>query len=75
MSTISAAGSGGYYPVQPTAPAQDDGLSAALREERERQPDLARDDEGRQGADRTAEGAVQAPQNSRRYGDAAIMAC
>ena len=33
MSTISAAGSGGYYPVQQSAPAQDDGLSAALREE------------------------------------------
>ena len=75
MSTISAAGSGGYYPVQQSAPAQDDGLSAALREERERQPDLAEMmKDAREQIEQRKE-QFKLPKNSRRYGDAAIMAC
>ena len=75
VSTISAAGSGGYYPVQQSAPAQDDGLSAALREERERQPDLAEMmKDAREQIEQRKE-QFKLPKNSRRYGDAAIMAC
>ena len=68
MSTISAAGSGGYYPVQQSAPAQDDGLSAALREERERQPDLAEMmKDAREQIEQRKE-QFKLPKNSRRYG-------
>lgn len=77
MSGMSAIGAAGHYPgQQPAVPSQEEQreLTAALREQEESRTDLSEMmKQAKEQADKRRE-QLNLPQNSQRYGDAAILA-